>query len=64
MMVRFSEDKSANLYLKYWMCQRAHHESCGIITTTQDAFPKNFRTISIDAEYLILLKLYKVALIC
>jgi hypothetical protein len=56
MMLRFEEDSKANYFLRHFYTVRSHHTNCSVLTIIHNAFPKNFRLISLNSTYLVLFK--------
>jgi hypothetical protein len=56
MMLKFESDAKANYYLRHFYCVKSHHLNCSVITIVHNAFPKNFRVISINTTYLVLFR--------
>ena len=42
--------------IESWFVRKAHHYKCDVIHVTQNLFPKNMRTISLNANYLIVFR--------
>ena len=53
MMSEFEDSAEAGRYLKDLYTKRSHHENLTIFTTIQFAFPKKFRTISLNSNILV-----------
>jgi GTPase SAR1 family protein len=49
-------DGKANYFLRHFYTIRSHHSNCSVLTIIHNAFPKNFRLISLNSTYLILFK--------
>ena len=56
-LIIFDDLMSENITeIESWFVRKAHHYKCDVIHVTQNLFPKNMRTISLNANYLIVFR--------
>jgi YesN/AraC family two-component response regulator len=54
--LKFKTDNKANYYWRHFYWVKSHHLNCSVITVVHNAFPKNFRVLSINSSYLVLFR--------